>query len=96
MSSRKIEAARKRFEAFTGMTATTVEEIEVPPLDDVLFVVGECEAIAYNTVRDGIVQSFQHEFRKKSRPVLAVSSDGRRLYLLAGAYKFTDRGIEDR
>jgi hypothetical protein len=91
----KIARARRLFTAFTGMPATTLEVVEVPELDDVAVVIGHCEAIAYQTVRDGKVQSFQHEFSVKSRPVLATSHDGRRLYLLAGAYRFTERGIVD-
>lgn len=91
----RLEAAARRFEEFTGHRAGLVEEMTLPD-DDTLMVVGECEAIAYNATRDGETHSYQHEFRKGSRPVLAVSHDGKRLYLLAGAYEFTDHGIEDR
>lgn len=92
---RKVAAARRLFTSFTGLDANELQEIEVPQVDEVLLSVGHCEAIAYETVRDGKVQSFQHEFSRKARPVLAVSHDGRRLYLLAGAYRFTHRGIVD-
>lgn len=93
---RKVRQAARLFEDFTGARADTVEKFEVPPQDDVMVVVGECEAIAYQATRDGETASYQHEFSPDARPALAVSHDGRRLYLLAGAYKFTSHGIEDR
>jgi len=93
---KRIPEALKLFEAFTGHGASDQFDSTELPEDDVVVVVGNVEAIAYNAVRDGIKQSYQHEFRASSRPVLAVSHDGRRLYLLAGKYKFTERGIEDR
>jgi len=91
----KVRAAAKLFEEFTGHAAESSELVEVPR-DDTMVAIGECEAIAYTATRDGEPASYQHEFKKSSRPVLAVSHDGLRLYLLAGAYKFTHRGIEDR
>lgn len=91
----KVEQALRLFEDFTGHDATVEGHVDIPQ-DDTLVIVGECEAIAYSATRDGETASYQHEFRKSSRPVLAVSHDGQRLYLLAGAYKFTHRGIEDR
>lgn len=91
----KVQAALKLFEDFTGHSAKVEGRVEIPG-DDVLVIVGECEAIAYTATRDGETHSYQHEFKKSARPVLAVSHDGERLYLLAGAYKFTNRGIEDR
>jgi hypothetical protein len=95
MATSKQARARALFEDFTGHAGEPVATVNLPA-DDVLVLVGNCEAIAYNTVRDGKRERYVHEFRSKSRPVLAVSHDGERLYLLAGAYKFTHRGIEDR
>lgn len=95
---RQVEAALKRFEDFTGMSGEVVGSLQVPNLgeDEPLVVIGDCEAIAYRTVRNGVEESYQHEFRPSSRPVLCCSFDGSRLFLLAGSYKFTSRGIEDR
>lgn len=90
----RVIAAATLFKDFTGDEAETVESFDIPS-DDTLMVVGICEAIAYNAMRDGERHSYQHEFRASARPVLAVSSDGRRLYLLAGDYRFTSHGIED-
>lgn len=95
MNEKKVRAAAKLFEDFTGDKAKTTEFVELPP-DDVLVAIGECEAIAYTATRDGETNSYQHEFKPSARPVLCTSHDGKRLYLLAGAYKFTHRGIEDK
>ena len=84
------------FESFTGSRGQVVGKADLPELPEVLVLIGNVEAIAYNAVHDGKRKSFQHEFRVSSRPVLASSPDGTRLFLLAGAYRFTDRGIEDR
>ena len=94
--SKKIKQAARLFTDFTGMEGEVVDEQEVPPVDDVMVIVGICEAIAYTATRDGETASYQHEFSPNARPALAVSHDGRRLYLHAGAYEFTSHGIEDR
>lgn len=93
--NRKTRSALKLFEDFTGHPGEVEGTVDLPN-DDTLVIVGECEAIAYTATRDGETHSYQHEFSKASRPVIAVSHDGERLYLLAGAYRFTKRGIEDR
>jgi hypothetical protein len=94
--NQKIKQAARLFTDFTGMRGDIVDEEDVPPIDDVMVIVGICEAIAYTATRDGETASYQHEFSPNARPALAVSHDGRRLYLLAGAYEFTAHGIEDR
>lgn len=90
----KIAAAARRFEDFTGHKAAHVDKFDVAD-PDTFFLMGEAEAIAYNAVRDGKRESYIHEFRQKSRPLLTASHDGKSLYLLGGAYRVTDRGIED-
>lgn len=92
---RRIKDAADLFAGFTGERGEVIGHVDLPE-DDVLMVVGICEAIAYRAVRDGEAASYQHEFKPSARPALAVSSDGQRLYLIAGSYEFTDRGIEDR
>lgn len=92
---KRIRDAANLFEGFTGDQAEVIGRVDLPD-DDVLMVIGICEAVAYTAVRDGEKASYQHEFAPSARPALAVSSDGNRLYLLAGAYEFTHRGIEDK
>jgi len=92
----KIAEAQRRFANFTGINGLDANSVYVPEVDEVMVIIGPCEAIAYNAERDGERHSYQHEFRPESRPVLAASFDGRRLYLLEGKYEFTAHGIEDR
>lgn len=83
------------YEDFSGQKPETIVKIKKPDYDDVIVVFGECEGVLYKTMRDGEIEHYIHRFRAKSRPLLAVSSDGKQLYLLDGSYKFTDRGIVD-
>lgn len=92
---KRIKDAADLFAGFTGEQGEVIGHAELPE-DDVLMVIGICEAIAYTAVRDGERASYQHEFKPSARPALATSSDGKRLYLIAGSYEFTHRGIEDR
>lgn len=92
----KVERAARLYADFTGREPPyRVDRVKLPE-DTTGLLIGNTEAIAYNAVRDGKRESYIHEFRKGSRPALAVSHDGKRLYLLGGGYEFTDRGIEDR
>jgi hypothetical protein len=44
--------------------------------------------------REGKKHPYLHRFNRFNRPVLASSFDGSQLYILAGGYRLTDRGIE--
>ncbi len=92
---KKVKEAIELFKEFTGHEP---EHIDYLPLDtnDVSLKIGECDGILYTTVRDGKKESYIHKFRKKSRPLLAASHDGKKLYILSGEYEFTSRGIVDR
>lgn len=92
---RELQDAVQRFTGFRGTTPERVDRVPVPKPPRVLLHVGEVLGIMYRTERDGEVGDYLHEFRKKSRPTLAVTSDGKTLYLLGGAYRVTDHGIED-
>lgn len=91
----QLKKAVKLFQDFSGHEPETVDTVRLRD-NDTAIVVGYCDGILYETVRDGRVEKYIHRFKKKSRPVLAASYDGERLYLLSGAYKFTDRGIVDK
>ena len=90
----KMTAAIKLFEDFTGDKPGYIDTVKLP-IDTVCVAIGYCDGVLYSTVRDGQNESYVHEFKKGARPVLAVSSNGKQLYLLAGSYRFTDRGIVD-
>jgi len=91
----KIKAAISLFKKFSGHEPEFIDKIQFP-VDTVVMAIGHCDAVMYTTVRDGEIEKYIHKFKKGSRPVLACSSDGKQLYMLAGAYKFTDRGIVDK
>lgn len=92
---RRVDNAVKLFQDFTGHDPQYVDTVKMPR-NDVALAIGHCDGILYTTVRDGKIEKYIHRFKKGSRPVLAASHDGKQLYLLAGAYTFTERGIVDR
>lgn len=92
----RVKAALKLFEDFTGHEARVEGYAEVPDVDDTMVVVGTINAIAYTATREGETHTYEHQFSDASAPSLAVSHDGKRLYILGGSYRFTHRGIEDR
>lgn len=91
----QVEKAANLFEQFTGHDAEHTETIEKPKMPDAVLVVGEIDGIMYSTVRDGVHEKYVHQFKKSSRPLFAVSPDGKQLFMLGGAYTFTERGIVD-
>lgn len=94
MNLRAISLAKKLFAAFQGR-APEVKEIvyvSVHP-QDVALVIGSFDGIIYTASGDG--KKYIHRFRKDARPVLAVSHDGKQIYALAGAYRFSERGFVD-
>ena len=91
-----VRNAATLFEDFTGHTGRVVAKIKKPVYPDAVVVIGECDGVLYTTVRDGETESYIHRFKACSRPLLCSSADGKTLYLLGGAYRFTDRGIIDK
>lgn len=90
-----MNAAAKRFENFTGHKAEFVDRIKMESYDTA-FLIGDLDGLLYTTVRDGEKESYIHKFKKKSRPQLASSFDGKQLFILGGGYRFTERGIIDK
>ena len=90
-----IDAAGRLYEQFTGMPADEIVSAHLQ-LPRALTMIGTVRAIAYETVREGQAERYVHEFRSRSRPLLAVSPDGTQLFLVGGNYCFGDRGIIDR
>lgn len=90
-----IARAKRAYRAFTGMEPTRgkIGVLSFTEADAVVFVPGVCESVVYTTIRDGKRERYIHDF--KNRPVLAISSDGKQAYILAGGYKFTERGFVD-
>lgn len=90
----KILEATERHKDFSGHTPEFIDKKDLHDFS-VSFKVGMCDAILYTTTRDGRVEKYVHEFKKKARPILASSHDGKKITLIGGNYKFTDRGIVD-
>lgn len=92
---KEIEAAKRLYHKFTGHDAEEVGTIDKPPIPGVLIAIGTIDGVMYTTVRDGVTEKYVHRFKKSSRPLFAVSPDGKSLYMIGGSYNFTERGIVD-
>lgn len=90
------ERAEDLFERFTGHDAEPIARVRLPPLPEHMAVIGELDGVLYTTTRDGREEKYIHEFRKRDKPLLCVSPDGEQLFIVAGRYVFTERGIVDR
>lgn len=94
-SKARANDAAELFENFTGHRADGYHNITLPD-NDVALQFGVCDGIMYETVRDGVVEHYIHKFKKSARPAIAASHDGKRLLLVGGQFRFTDRGIVDQ
>ena len=92
---RGIAAAKRLGEAFTGHPYNRVLKVRQKPATGPRVAIGPVTGIMYLAKRDGKVEQYLHRFAARSRPLLATLSDGTRLELLGGAFRFTDRGIVD-
>jgi hypothetical protein len=86
-----MQAAYNLFRSFHRRGPRKGEVIELQPDKVVAIVVGDLERIIYRVKGD--TTSHIHTFPRTNRPVLCVSSDGLQAYILAGEYRFTDRGF---
>lgn len=96
----RLDDAAQKLEDFTGREATHVERAPARSKEKTGLVIGEMDEIGYQAAREGIdggkLARYRHKFRKGSRPLLAVSTDGKQLHVVGGQYEFTEAGIEDR
>lgn len=92
MSDPVNDAERLRADFF-GPDLKDNGDTEVYAIKDHVTPIGETFGIIYTIKQDGKEEKYIHEFDPKNRPVFAVSTDGSALYILAGEYTFTDRGI---
>jgi hypothetical protein len=90
----EIEAAAKLQSDFSGHSSENVDTVTVPE-NKVFTPVGKLAGVLYDTNRDGKDEKYIHRFRRKSRPLLAASSDGTELKILGGGFRFTEAGIVD-
>ena len=95
-SGGRLAQAARLYTDFTGHERVNVQKVRAPRRSRVMLAIGYVDGIMYSTVRDGRSEKYIHRFGRKSRPLLLSSPDGKQLYLLGGAYDFTERGIVDR
>jgi hypothetical protein len=92
---REVEKAADLYVQFRGENPEFIDTVKlsVPP---VMLFIGECDGVLYTTRREGHIESYIHQFAKKSRPLLCSDAAGKQLFLIGGRYNFTDAGIVDR
>lgn len=94
--NKELDEAAKKLEDFSGHRVAHLESAYSRSSQSTGLIVGEVDLIGYTAKRDGRVERYGHKFRKNSRPLLAVTSDGKQLHIVGGQYEFTEAGIEDR
>lgn len=92
----ELDDAARRLENFSGHPVARLESAYSRSPQQTGMIIGELDLIGYRAKRDGKVERYGHPFRKNSRPLLAVTSDGKQLHIVGGQYEFTEAGIEDR
>lgn len=96
-SKNTLKKAAKLIQDFSGHKAKVLGSVPAPKIPKTAIAIGELLGVAYRTKRDGVVENYFHKFnRRKSRPLLVVSPDGKQLIIVGGQYNFTERGIVDR
>jgi len=91
-----VRAAQRLGQAFSGHRQNRMLRVRQPGGSKARLAIGPVTGIMYLAKRDGKVEQYLHRFGKGSRPLLAATPDGTRLELLGGAFRFTEKGIEDR
>ena len=94
--ARAIAQARRLGQAFSGHPQNRIIKLRQKPITGPRLAIGRVSGIMYFAKRDGRVQQYLHKFAPRARPLLATNTDGSRLELLGGAFRFTERGIVDR
>jgi hypothetical protein len=92
----ELKTAAKKLENFSGHPVQHLESAYSRSPQQTGLIIGELDLIGYRATRDGKTERYGHPFRKNSRPLLAVTSDGKQLHIVGGQYEFTEAGIEDR
>lgn len=89
-----MQKAARRYSRFTGHASEPAGYVDIK-VPKALVAFGQLDAVQYTTVRGDKVEHYEHRFRAADRPTLAVSPDGKQLFIVGGRYRFTDRGIVD-
>jgi hypothetical protein len=87
-----VIAAQRLFRKFFGRDPEDDEIGDVATREpETCIVIGELDGIIYRI--ESSKEPMIHRFKKTSRPLLLVSSDGKQIYILKGGYRFTERGF---
>jgi hypothetical protein len=92
----ELDEAATKLQNFTGHKVSHLEAGYSRSTQKTGLIVGELDLVGYRAKRDGKTERYGHHFKKNSRPLLAVTSDGKQLHIVGGQYEFTEAGIEDR
>jgi hypothetical protein len=93
--NKAIGQAVRLYESFREARPRKVGAVKVK-VPRAVAVMGYVEAIDYRTTHGGKTELYRHDFAPGSRPLLAVSADGKQVLLLGGRYQFTEQGIVDK
>jgi hypothetical protein len=69
-----------------------VVEFQMPKA---VMIMGNINAIEYDTTRRGQVEKYRHDFAAGSRPLLCADGTSGQLFIIEGRYHVTSRGIVD-
>lgn len=86
--------AEELYRAFREAAPRRTRSLRVK-LPKAVMVMGHCEFVGYATTHKGRVTLYIHEFAPGSRPLLTAAPGESQLFLLAGRFKVTARGITD-
>lgn len=90
-----IDKAKTQFRLFSGHEPADLIDIPHPAPAAHAWLLGELQAVKYRAKRDGEAHDYFHEFRKGSRPMLAVTVPGAQIVVVGGSYRVTKAGITD-
>lgn len=95
----QLRQAADLYERFSGHDPDVVDVVPIQPIAPdaqiAAVLVGTLDGVLYTTERDGQVEKYIHRFAARDKPALAVSADGRRMFIIGGRYRFTELGIVD-
>ena len=87
--------ATRLYRAYMDRPATGPGRVfKVPKSPATGVVIGELVQVGYKSERDGLL--YRHTFRKRSRPLIIASSDGKQALIVGGRFVINGRGIVDK
>lgn len=88
-----VKRAVALYKAFFGRAPSVQEVVTVTCPDGAdAIVIGRVKSVVYHPTQGS--RPLEHEFSKRNPPMLAVTANGRQIFVLGGAYQFTSRGFK--